>query len=101
MSFVWLLKDRRGEAASGGKELQTSAFDVVRPENRATVVAVADLAGMLLGSLSPLVIGLLSDRWGIRGFECGFSLMGGAYLFGAASMAYAALFTFKRDRIVE
>ena len=81
--------------------LQTSAFDVVRPENRATVVAVADLAGMLLGSLSPLVIGLLSDRWGIRGFECGFSLMGGAYLFGAASMAYAAFFTFKRDRIVE
>ena len=78
---------------------QTSAFDVVRPENRATVVAVADLAGMLLGSISPLVIGALSNRYGTRGFEMGFSLMGGAYLLGAASMAYAALFTFAKDRI--
>ena len=80
---------------------QTSAFDVVRPENRATVVAVADLVGMLIGSLSPLVIGALSDRLGIRGFEIGFSLMGGAYVLGACSMASAALFTFKRDRITE
>lgn len=80
---------------------QTSAFDVVRPENRATVVAVADLAGMLIGSLSPLVIGALSNRYGIKGFEIGFSLMGAAYLFGACSMGYAALFTFKKDRIRE
>ncbi len=80
---------------------QTSAFDVVRPENRATVVAVADLAGMLIGSLSPLVIGALSNRYGIKGFEIGFSLMGAAYLFGACSMGYAALFTFKKDRIQE
>ena len=80
---------------------QTSAFDVVRPENRATVVAVADLAGMLIGSLSPLVIGALSNHYGIKGFEIGFSLMGAAYLFGACSMAYAALFTFKKDRIQE
>ena len=80
---------------------QTSAFDVVRPENRATVVAVADLVGMLLGSLSPLVIGALSDRFGIRGFEIGFSLMGGAYVFGACSMAFAAMFTFKKDRLDE
>ena len=80
---------------------QTSAFDVVKPENRATVVAIADFAGMLIGSLSPLVIGALSNRYGIRGFEIGFSLMGGAYLFGAASMAFAALFTFNKDRIRE
>ena len=80
---------------------QTSAFDVVRPENRATVVAVADLAGMLMGSLSPLVIGALSNRLGIRGFEIGFSLMGGAYVLGACSMAFAALFTFRKDRITE
>ncbi len=80
---------------------QTSAFDVVRPENRATVVAIADFAGMLVGSISPLVIGVLSNRYGIRGFEIGFSLMGGAYLFGACSMAFAALFTFEKDRIHE
>ena len=80
---------------------QTSAFDVVRPENRATVVAIADFAGMLIGALAPLVIGALSNSYEIRGFEIGFSLMGGAYLFGAASMAYAAFFTFRKDRIHE
>ena len=80
---------------------QTSTFDVVRPENRATVVAVADLVGMLMGSLSPLVIGALSDRLGIKGFEIGFSLMGGAYVLGACSMAFAAIFTFKKDRLDE
>jgi len=78
---------------------QTSAFDVVRPENRATVVAIADLAAMLIGSLSPLVIGAMSDRMGLKGFEWGFALMGGSYLLGSLSMAYAALFTFKKDRI--
>ena len=67
----------------------------------ARIVAVADLVGMLMGSLSPLVIGALSNRLGIRGFEIGFSLMGGAYVLGACSMAFAALFTFKKDRIVE
>lgn len=56
---------------------------------------------MLIGSLSPLVIGALSNRYGIKGFEIGFSLMGAAYLFGACSMGYAALFTFKKDRIQE
>jgi len=80
---------------------QTSAFDVVRPENRATVVAIADLAAMLIGSLSPLVIGAMSDRMGLNGFVWGFALMGGAYLFGSLSMAYAAVFTFKKDRIEE
>ena len=80
---------------------QASAFDVVRPENRSTVVAVADLAGMLIGSLSPLAIGALSNRFGMRGFECGFAAMGGAYLIGSAAMAYAALFTFRKDRLDE
>ncbi len=80
---------------------QASAFDVVRPENRSTVVAVADLAGMLIGSVSPLVIGALSNRIGMRGFEMGFAAMGGAYLVGAAAMAYAVLFTFRKDRLDE
>ena len=80
---------------------QASAFDVVRPENRSTVVAVADLAGMLIGSLSPLLIGALSNRIGVRGFEYGFATMGGAYLIGAAAMACAALFTFRKDKLEE
>ena len=80
---------------------QASAFDAVRPENRSTVVALADLLAMLIGSLSPLLIGAMSDRLGMRGFEWGFALMGGAYVVGAAAMAAAFFFTFNRDKITE
>ena len=80
---------------------QASAFDVVRPEHRATVVALADLFAMLIGSLSPLMVGALSDRMGMRGFEVGFGILGGSYFVGALAMGAAFLFTFKHDRIKE
>ncbi len=80
---------------------QASAFDVVRPENRATVVALADLMAMLIGSLSPLMIGALSDRMGMRGFEIGFSILGVSYFIGAVAMFAAAFFTFEKDRVSE
>ena len=80
---------------------QASAFDAVRPEHRSTVVALADLLAMLIGSLSPLLIGAMSDRMGLAGFEHGFALMGGAYVVGALAMAAALFFTFEKDRIVE
>lgn len=80
---------------------QASAFDAVRPEHRSTVVALADLLAMLLGSLSPLLIGAMSDRMGLAGFEWGFALMGGAYVIGACAMAGAFFFTFERDRVGE
>ena len=80
---------------------QASAFDVVKTENRSTVVAMADLFAMLIGSLSPLLIGAMSDSMGTRGFEWGFALMGGAYVVGACAMACAFFFTFERDRIRE
>ena len=80
---------------------QASAFDAVRPEHRSTVVALADLLAMLIGSLSPLLIGAMSDRMGLAGFERGFALMGGAYVIGALTMAAAFFFTFNKDRITE
>ena len=80
---------------------QASAFDAVRPEHRSTVVALADLLAMLIGSLSPLLIGAMSDRMGLAGFERGFALMGGAYVVGALAMAVALFFTFEKDHINE
>ena len=56
---------------------------------------------MLIGSLSPLMIGALSDRMGMRGFEIGFSLLGASYFIGAVAMLLAAFLTFKKDRISE
>ena len=78
---------------------QASVFDVVRPEFRASVIGLGNMVAFLTGSLSPLMIGALSDRMGLRGFEIGFGILGGSYLIGAIAMAIAFFFTFKRDKI--
>ena len=78
---------------------QASVFDVVRPEHRSSVIGLGNMVAFLMGSLSPLMIGALSDRLGMRGFEIGFGILGGSYLVGAIAMAAAFFFTFKRDRI--
>ena len=76
-----------------------SIFDVVHPAHRSSVVGLLNMIAFLTGSLSPLMIGALSDRMGLRGFEIGFGILGGSYLIGALAMLSALLFTFKRDRI--
>ena len=78
-----------------------SLFDVVPSEHRSTCEGLMTMIAFLLGSLSPLMIGALSDKYGVRGFEIGFSILGGGYLLGAASIATSFFFTFKRDRIAE
>ena len=78
-----------------------SLFDVVPSEHRSTCEGLMTMIAFLLGSLSPLMIGALSDKYGVRGFEIGFSILGGGYLLGAASIAASFFFTFKRDRIME
>ncbi len=78
-----------------------SIFDVVRPEHRSSVVGLMNMVAFLFGSLSPLMIGALSDRMGMRGFEIGFGILGGSYLIGALAMLSAFFFTFNRDRIAE
>ena len=78
-----------------------SIFDVVHPAHRSSAVGLLNMIAFLTGSLSPLMIGALSDRMGMRGFEIGFGLLGGSYLVGAVAMAIAFFFTFKRDRIAE
>ncbi len=80
---------------------QASMFDVVRPEHRASAIGLGNMLAFLVGSLSPLMIGAMSDRMGVRGFELGFGILGGAYLVGALAMGSAFLFTFKRDRVKE
>ena len=76
-----------------------SIFDVVHPAHRSSVVGLLNMIAFLTGSLSPLMIGALSDRMGLRGFEIGFGILGGSYLIGAIAMAIAFFFTFKRDKI--
>ena len=47
------------------------------------------------------MIGALSNRYGVRGFEIGFSVLGVFYLLGALAVTASALFTFKRNKVNE
>ena len=84
-------------------EVNTHAtlFDVIPSRHRSTSVGIFTLVAFLFGGLSGVVMGALSQRFGVRGFEIGFMLMGGAYALGATIMAIAFFFTFGRDRIAE
>ena len=78
-----------------------SLFDVVAPEHRSAAVGLLNMIAFFFGGLSGVVMGGLSQRWGVRGFEIGFALMGGVYAVGAALMAFSFFFTFRKNRIVE
>ena len=73
-----------------------SLFDVVAPAYRSTAEGVMNLLTFLVGSTSPLLLGALSERYGVRGFEIGFSLLGGVYVLGAISMFVSYRFFFRR-----
>ena len=99
---VWLAVAAYG-VFRGLCEVNTHAslFDVVPPEHRSTAEGLATMIVFLVGSLSPLMIGALSDRYGIRGFEIGFVVLGVSYVVGAAMLSLSFFFTFKKDRVVE
>ena len=78
-----------------------SLFDVVPPAHRSTAEGMMTMIAFFIGSLSPLMIGALSDRYGIRGFEIGFSVLGAGYVLGAFAIAVSFFWTFKRDRSLE
>lgn len=78
-----------------------SLFDVVAPAHRASAEGLMTMIAFFVGSLSPLLLGALSDRYGVRGFEIGFGVLGAGYLVGVAALLASFLFTFRRDRVVE
>lgn len=78
-----------------------SLFDVVPGANRAAAVGFLNVIAGLVGSTAPILLGRLSDKMGMRGFELGFAVLGASLAAAAALMAFSCLFTFRRDRIVE
>ena len=78
-----------------------SLFDVVPPQHRSTAEGLTTMIAFLVGSLSPLMIGALSDQYGMRGFEIGFLVLGIGYVVGAAAIIASFLFTFSKNRVVE
>ena len=78
-----------------------SLFDVIPPQYRSTSVGIFTVFAFFFGGLSGVVMGWLSQKWGVRGFEFGFGLMAASYVLAAALMLFSFLFTFRRNRVVE
>jgi len=78
-----------------------SLFDVVPPPYRSTSVGIFTVFAFFVGGLSGVLMGALSQHYGVRGFEIGFALMGGTYVLGALTMMISFFFTFRKDRINE
>ena len=77
----------------------TSLFDVIPPQYRSTSVGIFTVFAFFFGGLSGIVMGGLSQKYGVHGFEMGFALMGVAYVLGAICIAASFFFTFRRDRL--
>ena len=78
-----------------------SLFDVVEPQYRSTAEGLMNLVVFLVGSTAPLLMGALSDRYGVRGFEAGFAALGAVYVFGGLAMLVSVSFFFNRHRVEE
>jgi MFS family permease len=78
-----------------------SLFDVVNPMYRSTAVGLLNMLAFFFGGLSGVVMGALSQKWGVKGFEIGFALMGGTYAVAAILMMVSFFFTFKKNYVKE
>ena len=78
-----------------------SLFDVVPAAYRSTAVGLFTVFAFFFGGLSGVLMGALSQKFGVRGFEIGFALMGSAYLIAALVMMISFFITFRKDRISE
>ena len=78
-----------------------SLFDVIAPAYRSTAVGIFAVFAFFFGGLSGVLMGALSQKYGVHGFEIGFSVMGASYVVGALLMMISFFFTFKRNRIAE
>jgi MFS family permease len=78
-----------------------SLFDVVNPMYRSTAVGLLNMLAFFFGGLSGVVMGALSQKWGVKGFEIGFAVMGGTYAVAAILMMVSFFFTFKKNYVKE
>jgi MFS family permease len=79
----------------------TNLFDVIRSEFRAGAIGFLNVVAGLVGSLSPMFLGWLSQKYGVRGFEIGFSAMGIMLLVPVLALLISFFITFRKDRVIE
>ncbi|MBR4170445.1 MAG: MFS transporter [Kiritimatiellae bacterium] len=78
-----------------------SLFDVIAPKYRSTAVGLLNMIAFFFGGLSGILMGHLSEKYQVAGFEYGFAFMGGVYALAGCLMLISLFFTFKRNRITE
>ena len=102
LSVVWVSAAFLGAMLGViGANQFTMIFDVVPASCRSGALGFLNVTAGLLGSLSPVLLGALSDRDGLRGFETGFAAMAGVEALALAALVAAAAFTFRKDIIRE
>ena len=79
----------------------TNLFDVIPSACRAGSIGFLNVAAGLVGSLSPILLGWLSQTRGVRGLELGFAAMGAVLVLPIAAFAVSFFFTFNRERLTE
>ena len=72
-------------------------FDVVDSRYRAGALGFLNVFAGLIGSLAPIGIGFLSQKYGNRGFEWGFAALGGSFVVAIAALLLAHFVTYGRD----
>lgn len=78
-----------------------SLFDVIPAAYRSTAVGIFTVFAFFFGGLSGVFMGALAEKYGVRGFELGFGIMGLTYVVAALLMMISFFFTFKNNRIDE
>lgn len=72
-------------------------FDVVDSRYRAGALGFLNVFAGLVGSLAPIGIGCLSQKYGNQGFEWGFAALGGSFAVAIVALLVAHFVTYGRD----
>ena len=72
-------------------------FDVVDSRYRAGALGFLNVFAGLIGSLAPIGIGCLSQKYGNRGFEWGFAALGASFVVAIAALLVAHFVTYGWD----
>ena len=72
---------------------------MVPAESRASAVGFVNVFAYVIGSFAPVLFGFISHRWGVRGFEVGFSALGALLILAAAMMVYSFFQLFYKHRV--
>ena len=75
-----------------------SIFDVMPDGCRSSAIGFTDVLAGVFGSFSPMLLGLLSERYGQRGLELGFAGFGILLVFAAVAISISLFATFGKDR---